>query len=251
MSERESILSRKKRVLAKREISACMFVYILLSALTAWLFYDCIYLFPVFFPFFFLFTGYVARAKENKQKEELTEGFLRALISVAASITAGMSPENAFITAGHDMEKLYGTSPVIGELNTVNSQVRTGIRLEDALSEMAERSGIAEMYDFAVVFRVAKQNGSDFPSVISSCVDIMETKRQTECEAKVMIRSKQYEQRIMCVIPPGILLYLRLSSGGFIRVLYHNPSGIAVMTACLAVYVIAICLAEKIGDIRL
>ena len=42
-----------------------MFVYILLSALTAWLFYDCIYLFPVFFPFFFLFTGYVARAKDK------------------------------------------------------------------------------------------------------------------------------------------------------------------------------------------
>ena len=189
--------------------------------------------------------------EEKKQKELLTDGFLRALISVSASISAGMSPENAFITARYDMEKMYGGCQIVRELGIVNSQVKTGRRIEDALLELAGRSKIPEIYDFAVVFKVAKEKGSDFGQVISSCVDIMETKRQTECDARVLIRSKQYEQRIMCVIPPAILLYLRLSSGGFIGVLYHNPTGAVVMTLCLTIYVLAICLSEKIGDVKL
>ena len=124
-----------------------------------------------------------------------------------------------------------------------------GENLKDALFELANRVRIPEVYDFAVVFSAAKEKGADFGAVISSCVSIMEEKRRAESEARVLIRAKQYEQRVMCAIPPGILVYLRLSSGSFIEVLYHNATGIAVMSVCLAVYVTAICMSEKIGDV--
>ena len=243
--------NRKYKPDAKEWVQ-CIAVYIMLSAGVAWLFYDSIYVMFVFAPLFPLFVTAIRSFKEKRHDEELTDEFMKALISVSTSLAAGISPENAFVTAGADMEKLYGKrSAMAKELSVINSQVTMGRRLEDALYDFAKRTQIPEIYDFAVVFSVAKEKGANFPSVISSCVTVMDDRRRAESEAQVMIRAKQYEQKVMCIIPPGILIYLRFSSGGFIGVLYHNILGICVMTACLFVYVLAVYLSEKIGDVKI
>ncbi len=226
-------------------------VYAGLSVLAAWLFYDCPAASPTAVLFLPVFIRSAKEFKTGRYREEMTNEFIRALISVSTSLSAGISPENAFMNAESDMEKLYGKgSPVCRELGMINTRVNMGMRIQDALYDMAKRNGIDEIYDFATVFAVAMEKGASFPNVISSCVSIMESRRWAECEAKVLIRAKQYEQRIMCVIPPGILAYLRISSGSFTEVLYHNIAGAVIMTACLAVYILAIFLAERIGDIR-
>ncbi len=226
--------------------------YIIISVSFAWLFYDSMAACLAFAPFFLLFIKAVKSYAANRKKEQLTDEFIRSLASVSTSLAAGISAENAFVMAGADMEKMYGAkSRIVNELNMINSRVRTGTRLNDALFDFAKRTGISEIYDFAVVFSVASENGADCSSVISNCTRIMEAKRQAETEARVLIRSKQYEQRVMCIILPGILAYLRISSGSFIDVLYHNPLGIMIMSMCLFVYVLAVYLAEKIGDVRL
>jgi len=242
-------LNRKEHMNAKEWI-LCIIVYAVVCALAAWLFYDSYIPVPVLALFFPLFVKAVKKSKGRRRTEELTEGFLKALMSVSASLSAGISPENAFMAAGADMEKLYGRrSEIVKELALINSRVKTGRRLGEVLKEFAKRVSIPEIYDFSIVFGVAGENGSDFSTVIGTCVNIMETKRQTESDARLTLRSKQYEQRVMCIIPPGIIAYLKLSSGGFIGVLYHNVFGIIVMTCCLAIYVLAIYLSEKIGDI--
>ncbi|MCR5301160.1 MAG: type II secretion system F family protein [Lachnospiraceae bacterium] len=229
----------------------CVITYLLLSCTASWLFYDEIYAAIVFAPGFWLFTRAVKGMKSRKYDEELTDEFMKTLISVSTSLAAGISPENAFAIAGTDMEKLYGKrSAIARELGMINTQVAMGKRLTEALYDLAKRTRIPEIYDFAVVFSVAKDKGANFSAVISSCVSVMDDRRRAQCEAKVLIRAKQYEQRVMCIIPPGILVYLKFSSGSFIGVLYHNSLGITVMSICLAVYVFSVCLSEKIGDVK-
>ena len=244
-------MKKKKYRLEMKDRLICTAFYILLSAAAAWLFYDRLSAAVVFAPFFPLFIAAVSSLRGKKQDEELTDQFIKSLISISTSLAAGISPENAFVTAMSDMEKLYGKrSPVARQLSVINSQVSMGKRLSDALYDFAKRTQIPEIYDFAVVFSVAKEKGANFPAVISSCVSVMDDRRRAESEAQVLIRAKQYEQRVMCIIPPGILIYLRFSSGSFIGTLYHNILGITVMTVCLFVYVLAILLSEKIGDIK-
>ena len=240
------------RRLNMKEKIVCMTVFALLSLSAAWLFYDDLPAALIFTPLMFPFLKAVSVIKRKRCEHELAGQFLRMLTSVSTSLCAGISPENAFVLAKSDMEKLYGNrSEIVRQLLVINSKVAMGVRLETALSDLAKRIRIPEIYDFSVVFGVAKEKGGDYAAVISSCTQMMEDKRASEEEARVMIRARQYEQRVMCIIPPGILLYLRLSSGSFINVLYHNVLGITVMTACLVIYVIAVCLAEKIGDVSI
>ena len=243
-------MNTDRRSFTLSEWMICIILYFALSVYAAWLFYDSFAAALVFSPLFFLFLRAVRSYRSKKRRHELADGFLRCLLSVSSSLSAGISAENAFVAAASDMEKLYGPrADIVRQLRLVNSQVEMGRRLETALLDLAKRSGIQEIYDFAVVFMVAKEKGANMPEVISNCTQLMEDRQASENEARVLIRAKQYEQRVMCVIPPGIITYLKFSSGGFMGVLYHNVTGIAVMTTCLFVYVFAIYLAERIGDV--
>ena len=54
----------------------------------------------------------------------------------------------------------------------------------------------------------------------------------------------------MCVVPLGMMLYMRFSFFEFLSVLYGNTLGVLVMTVCLAVYIAAYRIGKKIIQIE-
>lgn len=104
--------------------------------------------------------------------------------------------------------------------------------------------------EFAQVFAAAKRNGGNLTEVIERSASIIEEKVETEKEIQILVSARKLEQRIMNVVPFGILLYISVTSKGFFDVLYHNPAGIIIMTVCLAVYVAAVLLSGKIVNIE-
>ena len=81
--------------------------------------------------------------------------------------------------------------------------------------------------------------------IITGINQRMETKREIE----ILIHGRKVECRIMYVIPFFLLFYMNLTSKGYFDVLYHNPAGIIIMSVCLAGYVLAIFISEKITRI--
>ena len=67
-------------------------------------------------------------------------------------------------------------------------------------------------------------------------VKVISEKMETEKEIQTMIASKKLEFEIMSMIPFGMIGYMKLTFGDFLKVLYGNPAGIIVMSICLALY---------------
>jgi tight adherence protein B len=72
-----------------------------------------------------------------------------------------------------------------------------------------------------------------------------------ENEINVLVSAKKMEQKIMDVVPFAIVLYIGATSKDFFEPLYHNATGIAVMSVCLVVYLAAYALSEKIVSINI
>ena len=66
----------------------------------------------------------------------------------------------------------------------------------------------------------------------------------------MVLEAKKMEQNMMSIIPCLILFYVQTVSPGFLDGMYHNPTGIAIMTAALAVYAGAVFWGRKIVDIE-
>lgn len=65
-------------------------------------------------------------------------------------------------------------------------------------------------------------------------------------EIDVSIAGKRMEQLVMSLVPGGMILYMQMTSEGFLDVLYHNILGVIVMTVCLGIYVFSFWLGRKI-----
>ena len=64
------------------------------------------------------------------------------------------------------------------------------------------------------------------------------------------MEKKTAYQMIMSLMPAGIILYLQLTSPGFLEVLYGNPFGVCAMTVCLGIYGLSYWLGKRIVDIE-
>ncbi len=96
----------------------------------------------------------------------------------------------------------------------------------------------------------AKRSGGDLIRIIRDTTEVINEKLEVKREISTIISAKKLEQSIMNMVPVGIVLYMRLTSGGMFDKLYGNAVGIIVMTVCLLIYFAAKMLADQIVDIQ-
>lgn len=188
----------------------------------------------------------------SKRRWKLNLEFKDAITGLAASLSGGYSAEHALNDALKDLYLLYDSnSMIIKEFTFLVNQLKMNITIERALMDFGERTGIDDIISFAEVFTTAKRTGGDLVGIIRSTSNTINDKVEVKREIITMLAGKKYEAGIMKVIPLAIILYLSVSSPGFLEPLYHNVLGIAIMSILLLIYLGAYMLSEKIIAIEI
>lgn len=217
---------------------------------TAYVFYDNMWLSVLMSPYVYFYVKERKREANQTEKRKLTEQFKDAMQSVSFALNVGYSIENAFREAVKELTPLYGEdSRIVTEFKSIIRRVEHNSNIEDVLMEFAENSGVDDITYFAEVFQYAKRSGGDLIQIIKNTASTISDKIEVEKEIQTVISGKRLEQRIMCTMPYGIILYLKLASPQFIVPLYGNPVGIIIMTVCLIIYLSANYMAKKIVNI--
>lgn len=192
------------------------------------------------------------RERTVKRQQELRFQFREMLLAVTASLQAGYSVENAFREARGEMAVLYGgEADIVKELSILSNAISNGIAVEQALSDFGRRSGVEEIQDFAQVFQNGKRSGADMGDMIGHTVKLIGEKMETAREIRTVMSAKVMEQRVMSLVPFGIMSYIGLTSPGFFNGLYHNVPGVLFMSGCLLLYLGAVKAARRIVRIEL
>lgn len=77
--------------------------------------------------------------------------------------------------------------------------------------------------------------------------DLVRELRYMESQMQVGV---PVEQLVMSMVPGVMILYMQVTSRGFLDVLYHNLPGVLVMTGCLGVYLFSFRMGRKIVRIQ-
>ena len=139
---------------------------------------------------------------------------------------------------------------IVEEFRYIESQQHISVPLEELFLDLGERSQIEDIENFASVFYTAKRTGGDMNRVIQKVSRMLGDKIDVKKEIEATLAAKKSEQMIMSLMPVGIILYLQMTSPGFLSVLYGNPFGIAAMSICLVIYAAAYWLGRRIVDIE-
>ena len=139
---------------------------------------------------------------------------------------------------------------ILEEFHYIESQQSVSVPVEELFLDLGERSKVEDIENFASVFYTAKRTGGDLDKVIQKVTRMLGDKIDVKKEIETTLAAKKSEQFIMSMMPAGIILYLQITSPGFLSVLYGNPFGICAMTVCVAIYGAAYWMGRKIVDIE-
>lgn len=215
-----------------------------------YLFYRRLWVMVFFLPLGIQYVAAFRQRKLEARKKRLTGEFRELLGCLGVSLRAGYSVENALVEAERDLRGMLPPDALIlRELSFINSQVRLSVPVERLLLDLGRRSGIEDIENFAAVFATGRKMGGNLSAIVRSASAAISDKLDVEREIEASLAAKKYEQKIMSVMPCAIIVYMQLTSPGYLDVLYTTSLGMLVMTGCLAVYAAAVVWGNRIVDI--
>lgn len=219
----------------------------LIGALIGYLFYSSLIGVLVLMLYGFIYLQRNKKRLVEERKWQLNLQFKDGLANLSAALNAGYSVENAFTQAAKDLKLIFPSDALIViEFEAIVRQISMNQTLEKVLLDFAERSGVEDIANFAEVFVTAKRTGGDMIKIIKSTDSIIGDKIEVKREIQTMISGKKFEANIMCFIPFCIILYLRISSPGFLDSIYNNLFGAIFMSILLIIYFVVYCITQKI-----
>lgn len=252
MLVRHELIHYNKYILTTLEKIKYAFIGFLFIFLLSMLFYNNIFISIIFSMVGLLYPIYIKSELMNKRKSELKSQFKECIYTLSASLRTGKSIESALKETLNDMKILYTDSStyIIRELEVIIRRIEMNEIIEDVLQDFAKRAEVEEITNFSDVFITAKRTGGDLISIINYTTSIINEKIEIQQEIEVLITSKQFEQRILTLLVPLIIVYLQVSSPGYLNVMYTTITGRILMTIALILYLFSYILGKKITEIE-
>ena len=233
-NSRQPVSSYERYRLSPSEYLKLLLHAVLAAALFSFVFYRSLFCFLLLLPLALLYP------------------LTRRNALLAASLSAGYSLENALRESLCELEVLYGpASLIVREFTYLLRQLEMNIPPEQAVDDFARRSGLDDIKTFAGVLRIARKSGGDLPGIMRRTSEVIGDRIQIKEEILTLTAARRFEQRVMNVIPLFMILYVDFSSPGFFRVMYETFMGRIVMTLCLATYLFALYLSQRIASVSL
>lgn len=198
-----------------------------------------------------VYPFYEKQKKRDIRLRQLALEFKECALLLAGALSSGYSIENAFAVSIGELRLLYGEAGLmLEEMRRMEAMIRINCPVEQVLMEFGERSGLEDVKNFAQVFVVAKRSGGQLADILRNTAEVIREKVQIQEEIKTLTAARQYEQKIMNLLPCGIIGYMNLTSPGFLDFMYETMTGRIVMTLCLLVCLAAMAIAGKIMDLQ-
>lgn len=193
-----------------------------------------------------LYADYV-RKKERKKAKRQMKLYLRDTLQILEGwLQAGSSIERAMFQTEEELRLLLGgENQMVNAMMQMNRKIALNQTAETAWYDFARESGLEEAENFAHIFSMVKRRGGKISEVSLHIVNQISTEIAVEEEIQTMIQGKKTEMQIMYVIPIGVLLYLSWFEMDMIAVMYQTWMGRLIMTGCMAVYVGAWVLGDR------
>lgn len=118
----------------------------------------------------------------------------------------------------------------------MQQQLELGQGMEQVFQEFGERSDVEDIKQLADIFAIVKRTGGNLGQVLRQTGGVLQAKIELKRELRTVIAGKQMEFQIMCMVPYGILLYLKFCAPAMSEGLYHNLFGILFMWLVLGAW---------------
>ena len=186
------------------------------------------------------------------RQKKLTLQFKDMLYSLSSAVGAGNSVERALSVTLEDMKQQYNDSEafIIQELELMVMRAKMNRTVEEIFNDFASRSHVEDIQTFANIFEISKRTGGNLIEIIRNTTQVIADKIEIKTEIDTMLSGQQMEQKVMTVLPIGLIFFMTKTGGGFMDPIFTTLIGRVIATVALIIVLIGNIWSKKIADIQ-
>ncbi len=174
---------------------------------------------------FFIPYAYASHRKQ-KRFHRFEEKFPEAIDTLARAVRAG----HAFTTA-LEMIANEVSEPVAGEFRQLFEEQKFGLPVRDALINLAERIPLVDVKFFVTAVMLQRETGGNLAEILDNLSYVIRERFKILRQVRVHTAQGRLTMVLLMALPPTIVLVMLSINPGFIRPLFTDPVGHALIVA--------------------
>ena len=185
-----------------------------------------------------------------KRKKQLIIQFREMLESISTSLNSGKNVTDAFISSRNDLAVQFPEeTDIITEVDIIIQGIHNNLKIEDLLTDFADRCQLQDVIDFASVFTTCYNKGGNINEVVKNTVDIINDKIDIQMEIETTVTAQKNDQYVMLVMPVAFIAMLKSMGGGLVDL--SSAIGKISVTVAVVIFALAYMVGRKILDIKI
>jgi tight adherence protein B len=172
---------------------------------------------------FFLPYAYAGHMR-TKRFAKFEEKFPEAIDTLARAVRAG----HAFTTA-LEMIANEVSEPVAGEFRQLYEEQKFGLPVRDALVNLAERVPLVDVKFFVTAVMLQRETGGNLAEILDNLSYVIRERFKILRQVRVHTAQGRLTMMLLMALPPTVVLVMQLLNPGFIRPLFTDPIGHALI----------------------
>lgn len=166
---------------------------------------------------------YITR-KRIARHEKFTQQLPDALDYLARSMRAGNPFLASMRTSAEELPDPTGT-----EFGITFDEMNYGLELEDALSNLGERSGSEEMRFFITAVLIQKTTGGNLADVLNRIAAVMRLRAITYRDIRILAAEMKYSANVLIGLPFFVAAALSVLNPSYLPVLFEHKIGLILI----------------------
>jgi tight adherence protein B len=193
---------------------------------------------------FFLPYMYAAY-RRTKRFERFEMLFPEAIDTLARAVRAG----HAFTTA-IEMIANEVAEPVAGEFRKLYEEQKFGLPVRDALMNLAERVPLVDVKFFVTAVMLQRETGGNLAEILDNLSYVIRERFKIQRQVRVFTAQGRLTMLLLMGMPPLIVLIMMITNPTFIRPLFRDPIGHALVVIGITLQTIGYFVIRKIIRIQ-
>ncbi len=168
----------------------------------------------VFGPWFYL--GF----RRRRRRKAFSSALPDTLQLMAGSLSAGLSLAQSVDTIVNE-----GNEPIASEFRRVLVEARLGVSLETALTGVAERFESKDFEWVVMAINIQRRVGGNLAELLDTVASTMREREYMRRQVNALAAEGKLSAYVLGGLPPGFLLYLVLTKGDYVSVMFTRPLG--------------------------
>jgi tight adherence protein B len=186
-----------------------------------------------------------ASYRRTKRFQKFEELFPEAIDTLARAVRAG----HAFTTA---LELIANelSEPVASEFRKLFEEQKFGLPVRDALMNMTGRMPLVDVKFFVTAVMLQRETGGNLAEILDNLSYVIRDLFKIMRQVRVYTAQGRLTMMLLMGLPPVIVLTMLLTSPAFIRPLFSDPIGHALVVAGIVLQTLGYFVIRKIIQIQ-